>query len=89
MPEYYQYTAPPDEVLRRFLKEVEASGFGIDKVDVQNCVLKKDYEQGNSLFGSPGSKKRKDLLRKFYQLRRNSLENYSKSSKCRGIFAPL
>lgn len=66
------------EDLKAFLEKLEASGYGIHKVDPHQAVLNKDAEEEHPRFGVPGSEKRRSVLRKFYQLRRNSLLNYRK-----------
>ena len=62
----------PDPDLKHLLLDIESTGFDLDTVDIQK-VLSADPD----FYGAPNSKKKKAFSRKFYQLRRTSLESYS------------
>lgn len=59
--------------LTKLLRDVEATGFSRDSVDLAQV-----FKGQESFYGVPGSRRRFQISRKFYQLRRNSLANYCK-----------
>ena len=63
----------PKPELKKLLQDVESSGFTRDEVAVSEIC-----DNNEQFYGARGSERRRNFQRKFYQLRRNSLLNYSK-----------
>lgn len=59
--------------LAKFLGEVEATRFGLRDVDVVRIC-----DSNVTFYGSKGTSRRTGFLRKFNQLRRSGIVNYSK-----------
>ena len=59
--------------LAKLLQDIEDTGFGRDTVNIHQVLKGQE-----NFYGNPGNPRREAFLRKFYQLRRNSLENYRK-----------
>ena len=63
-----------EDQLKRLLKDLEATGVARNKVDVLTTV----FQNHEDYYGTPGTVARASFLKKWYQLRRNSLASYCK-----------
>lgn len=59
--------------LAKLLQDIEDTGFGRDTVNIHSV-----FKGQENFYGAPGDPRRTAFQRKFYQLRRNSLDNYRK-----------